>query len=404
MTRNDATPALPASTPPDRCDLLVVGLGPLGAHTLREAALRGLDVVGVEQQAEIGHEEGAAGGHTRIFRLAYKEGPAYVPALRESLDVWRDLATQTANAPHGDAEPLLHPGGVLTVGAPDHPDLRATVEAARGLADLEVVPAGEVARRWPQHLLRPGDVGLYDPAGLVLRPPAAVRAAVAAGRAVGATVLTGTRVTELRQEGTGVRVVVDGGASVLAGGVVVAGGAWTSRLLPSFAAEVELRRAVSHWFRPLEETGEFGPDRFPVGFRRSGGDDDFSYFPAVDARGVKVNLHVRKQVVTAPERHALSIPDALSDRVAASVGRTLRGLETRWHERAAYVESYTPDLRCVLGPAPELPGCWILAGGSGQAFKMAPALGRAAVDGFTGTAVPGAAPVVTRMPGRPPAV
>ncbi|WP_399141031.1 FAD-dependent oxidoreductase [Streptomyces sp. NBUA17] len=145
MTRNDATPALPASTPPDRCDLLVVGLGPLGAHTLREAALRGLDVVGVEQQAEIGHEEGAAGGHTRIFRLAYKEGPAYVPALRESLDVWRDLATQIANAPHGDAEPLLHPGGVLTVGAPDHPDLRATVEAARGLVDLEVVPAG----RWP---------------------------------------------------------------------------------------------------------------------------------------------------------------------------------------------------------------------------------------------------------------
>lgn len=47
-------------------------------------------MVGVERYHPA-HPHGSSHGQSRIIRLAYMEGPAYVPLLRRSLNLWLQL-------------------------------------------------------------------------------------------------------------------------------------------------------------------------------------------------------------------------------------------------------------------------------------------------------------------------
>ena len=42
-----------------------------------------------------GHDRGSSHGESRIIRLAYFEGEAYVPLVRAALDLWRGLEAAT---------------------------------------------------------------------------------------------------------------------------------------------------------------------------------------------------------------------------------------------------------------------------------------------------------------------
>jgi sarcosine oxidase len=64
-------------------DVGVIGLGTMGSMAMWQLARRGVSVIGFEQFG-IGHDRSAAGGETRLFRTAYKEGAQYVPILKEA--------------------------------------------------------------------------------------------------------------------------------------------------------------------------------------------------------------------------------------------------------------------------------------------------------------------------------
>ena len=71
-------------------DAIVLGVGGMGSATLYHLARRGQRVLGLEQFG-VAHEMGSSHGLTRIIRLAYYEDPAYVPLLRRSYELWREL-------------------------------------------------------------------------------------------------------------------------------------------------------------------------------------------------------------------------------------------------------------------------------------------------------------------------
>ena len=71
-------------------DVAVVGLGVIGSAALYELTRRGFRAVGVERYA-LGHDLGSSHGETRIIRLGYFEHPSYVPLLRRSYELWREL-------------------------------------------------------------------------------------------------------------------------------------------------------------------------------------------------------------------------------------------------------------------------------------------------------------------------
>ena len=71
-------------------DVVVVGLGAMGSAALLNLARRGVRAVGIERFAP-GHDHGSSHGETRIIRLGYFEHPSYVPLLRRTYELWREL-------------------------------------------------------------------------------------------------------------------------------------------------------------------------------------------------------------------------------------------------------------------------------------------------------------------------
>lgn len=350
-------------------DLAVIGLGALGVHVAAEAAARGLDVVGFDTHGPA-HEHGATGGRTRIFRVVYTFGGDYLPALLRARDAWARLDERNPGAVRA------HGGGLL-IGRPDDPEVAAALASARE-HDIphEVLGAHELAARWPQHRLRDDDVAIADPQGALLLPQAITAAVAREAREHGASLHHHTTVTHVEPIAGGHELVTQDGERVRARRLLVAAGAWSPRFAPELADVVELRRAVLLWFA-TDDPAAHAPDRFPVGLRRSTG-LRYSFFPQVDEHGIKINLHVPKAVV----RHlddVESVPEDYGQDLEPQLRETLPGIVRRTRV-ASFVESYTSDYRIVLDRIAGRDDAWLLAGGSGQAFKLAPVLAEHAVS------------------------
>src|ERR1700733_14506424 len=89
-------------------DVIVVGLGGMGSAACYQLARRGVRVLGLEK-FEIGHAMGSSHGLTRILRLAYFEGSAYVPLVRRARELWIETGDITG-------EPLFFETGALDIG------------------------------------------------------------------------------------------------------------------------------------------------------------------------------------------------------------------------------------------------------------------------------------------------
>src|SRR5881628_2930049 len=104
-------------------DVVVVGLGATGAAALHRLARRGVRVLGVEQLVP-GHDQGSSHGESRIIRLGYFEHPSYVPLLRRTYALWRELEAALGTK-------LLHITGIAEIGPPDGEVVAGTLAASR---------------------------------------------------------------------------------------------------------------------------------------------------------------------------------------------------------------------------------------------------------------------------------
>ncbi|KMS89590.1 N-methyl-L-tryptophan oxidase [Prauserella rugosa] len=353
-------------------DVIVVGVGTMGSMALWHLADAGIRAIGLEQHAELGHEYGAAGGRTRIFRIAYKEGSWYVPLLQQARHLWSALEKATGTA-------LLRPTGALSIGHPDHPDIAEVLHSADEFdLPVETLDGAQLASRFPTHVLHGDDVGVLDPQGGLLLPSEAIRAAAGYATEHGVDIRTGIRCTGIEEAGDHVRVRTADG-ELRAARVLVCGGPWTAQLLPGIRDGYEVRRVVLHWFRALD-TDAFTPERFPVGIRRSGEDASFSFFPSAGDNKVKVNLHVPKDTVPDLSAFDASVPSEYTARVENAIGRVLRGLEPKAADARAFIEGYTPDNHGLIGSPPGYDRVLSMSGFSGHGFKLSPVLAGLAVD------------------------
>jgi len=80
-----------------RAEVAVVGLGAMGAATLYQLARRGVSAIGIDRFAPP-HALGSSHGETRITRAAVGEGEDYVPFVRRSHAIWRELEAATGQS------------------------------------------------------------------------------------------------------------------------------------------------------------------------------------------------------------------------------------------------------------------------------------------------------------------
>src|SRR5437016_14046073 len=95
----------------------------MGSAAAYHLARRGLRVLGLER-FQIPNTMGASHGLTRIIRLAYFEDPAYVPLLRRSYELWRELEAEAG-------ERLLLITGGIDAGPPGSRVFEGSLESCR---------------------------------------------------------------------------------------------------------------------------------------------------------------------------------------------------------------------------------------------------------------------------------
>jgi monomeric sarcosine oxidase len=232
-------------------DIIVVGVGAMGAATCHALARRGVRVLGLER-FDVPHGLGSSGGQTRLVRLAYYEHPDYVPLLRRAYEMWDALAEEAG-------VPLLHRTGALYLGRPEGQLVGGSLQAARqhGLAH-EVLDAAAVEQRFGAFRVPEHFAVMYEPeAGFVLAERAV---ATFADRALrhGAELHGREPVRSWQADRTGVRVVTDRG-TYQAGHVVFTAGAWTGPLVRQLGIPLTVTRQVVGWVWPRT------PERFALG-------------------------------------------------------------------------------------------------------------------------------------------
>ncbi|MFZ0214874.1 MAG: N-methyl-L-tryptophan oxidase [Candidatus Dormiibacterota bacterium] len=351
-------------------DVAIVGTGTMGSMAAWQLARRGVSVLAFEQFAP-GHDRGAAGGETRIFRTAYLEGAQYVPILQAAAREWRELEKETGRQ-------LLAMNGGLMIASEASDLIRTVLQCVETFGlDHEVLSTAQAAQRWPQHRYRSEDVVVLDRQAGYLRPELAVASAAGAAEARGARVLRHHRVEAIEPDSDGVTIVA-GGERFRAGRVVVTAGAWTGSVLPRLAASVEARRLVMTWFL-ARDISLFAPDRFPIFIREVDG-VHFSGMPCVDGTEVKVALNDVYGAVADSDALQRSTTPAEMAPIAETVARWFPDLEPEPSRINVYQDGYTPDHHAMLGPLPGLPNVVVACGFSGHGFKMSPALGGVIAD------------------------
>ena len=362
-------------------DLIVVGLGAMGAATTLQAARRGARVLGLESHHPP-HDQGSSHGETRITRLGIGEGLDYVPLALRSHEIWRDIEAETG-------ETLMRTTGALLIskpalGAAHHgkPDfLETTIEAARAFRiGHETLSPSEVRARWPQFHMRERERAYFEPGAGMLYPERCIAAQLRLAAASGAEIRAGEVVRRVASAASGVRVTTDVG-TYEAGRVVVCAGGWTGALLGGvWADRLTLYRQTLHWFAPVDPV-PFTPDRFPVFIWMYGaGDGDWFYgFPVdPDLGGLKIAGEQYSAETKDPEAwdRRSTREEALACHARHVEGR-LTGVPAAWLRSVACAYTLAPESRFIIAEDPDRSRVIVVSACSGHGFKHSAAIGEA---------------------------
>jgi sarcosine oxidase len=351
-------------------DVIVVGLGTMGAAAAHELARRGVGVLGLDRFAPP-HDRGAHAGGSRIIRAAYMEGSEYVPLVRRAYQLWREVEELAEVR-------LLQVNGLLMIGTPDSTAVAGALASARAHdVEVELFDADRIRRRYPQFVPAEHEVGLYEPGAGMIRPELAVSAYLRLAAAAGARLRTDVPVTGWQADDDGVTVSL-GDEQVHADRLILAPGAWAPELL-ALRIPLRVERRVQHYWRSAGPPDAYDPGRFPAwiwefepGFCAYG-------LPAVDHE-IKAAMHDGNETVD-PDQPPEPVRPAEIELMRAWLAARMPDLAAGgWLGAKPCLYTLTPDEHFVLGQHPSSARVAVACGFSGHGFKFAPVVGEVLAD------------------------
>lgn len=345
-------------------EVAVLGAGLMGAATAWALARRGRSVALVEA-FEIGHHNGSSHGSERIFRRAYTD-PFYAKLTGRAYECWRELELDTGSN-------LLQITGAVDTGDPGIRDPKQ-LSAAMTEAGVEhkVLTADQANERWP--FMRFDGPAIFHPQAGPLDPEAAIGACVRRAIELGASVLSGTRVTGTEITPAGRVRIFNDRRELTADTLVVAAGAW----LPELTLELPLpeltvvQKEVFH-FRQRDPAAHWPTfvHKGPVQIygMRSGRDGGA-------APAVKIGRYDGGPVTSASTRDGVIDPVA-RESVIEYVRERLPGLDPDPIAEASCLFTFAPNDDFIVdrhGPYVVVSPC------SGHGAKFAPLIGELAAD------------------------
>lgn len=364
-------------------DLIIVGLGAVGAASAYQAAKRGAKVLGIDRFAPP-HALGSSHGDTRITRIAIGEGEHYTPIVRRSHQIWRDIEAKTGE------ELLVVTGGLIISSSARRATTHVanffenTLAAARRFGvEHELLDAANLRELFPQFNVSDNEVGYYEPAAGYLRPEACIRAELALAEESGAQLRRNERVDDIADEGGVVRVRTEA-AEYRARQVIVAAGAWLPQLLDAdLARHFRVTRQVLYWFETTGPIADFTAPRFPIWIWELQDREHVIYgFPAIDGREAGIKVATEQYATQAhPDESRRAVTEEEAHEMQRSlVAPYLPGVGTRCIKAVSCLYTATPDFHFAIGRHPRMPNVIVASACSGHGFKHSAAIGEALAE------------------------
>jgi sarcosine oxidase subunit beta len=357
-------------------DVAIIGGGVVGSSVAYHLARAGAQVQVFEQApapaAEPSASWASAGGVRQQGRDP-REWPLTIEASRRwpSLEDELEMRCRFVQGGH------LH----LVEQASDLPPLEARVarERAAGM-NIRVVRGPELAAiassLGPQVI-----AAAYTPDDGQAHPPSTTRAFAAAARRLGVRYSTSTRIDRLTLEHGRVTGLAANEEPVLARWVVLAGGAWSSRLAASVGLDLPLRTRALQMLLTTPGPKLLAPTVTAVGRQLSlkqlpGGEFFIGGGWPADVLNDDGGLSCRIR------EESVAGSWAVATAVVPTIG--VQRIEQRW----AGVEAESFDGVPLIGPVPMPAGLYLVVGFCGHGFQLAPAVGRAVADALAGASPP----------------
>jgi sarcosine oxidase len=371
---------------PKTYDVAVIGLGAVGAATLYQLARQGAKAIGLDRFSPP-HTHGSSHGETRITREAVGEGEAYVPLVRRSHEIWRELEGATGKR-------LLVGCGCLIIGRLDarhhhKPSfLKTTFELAEEFGiSHERLDATAVAERFPQFdAVHEDEEGYFEPGAGSLRPKECIAAQLSEAERISGSKLAlkrNTRVSRITQHENTVRVHTADGTIEVARAVVSAG-AWTANLLGApYNHILTVTRQVLYWFKP-DDPALYAEGRCPAFIRIWGsGDDEYFYgLPTpTGSAGVKIATENLTATVDPDNTDLMTSREDQMDFFRRHLALRMRGLRAPAIQVKHCLYTNTPDSNFIIDVHPTMPNVLVVSACSGHGFKHSAAIGELAAKG-----------------------
>jgi len=357
-------------------DVIVVGVGAMGAATACQLARRGA-AVALFEQFELNHKHGSSHGRSRIFRLAY-ENPAYIPLAQAALPLWQQIEELTKTK-------LLTTTGGLDFGRRGQKVFNICENLESAQIVCERLPASAIMERFPQFCLTEEIEGVFQPDAGVLDAELSVATMTGLAQARGAQFFTETKIDRLKTFAGGVELVA-GEKVYRAKKAVLAAGAYIQDLFDSFTA-TKLPLSISqeqYLFLQSPSPHLFDVGKFPVWIDYDAMAGARSYLsmygfprmaePAANASHIKVACHMSGESVTTRMRD-YELNQKVANRSLQYISEILPQAYGPIADFASCLYTTTVNERFILDFADDAESIFLASPCSGHGFKFAPVIG-----------------------------
>jgi len=350
-------------------DVIVVGLGAMGAAATYQMAKRGVRVLGLDA-FPLGHANGSSHGHHRMIRRSSHD-PAWEPLIARAFELWGEIERESG-------ETLLTITGEIGLGYPlPGREYRRFEDDPTSGGAREIVDSTTLTERFPGVCLHDGMLATYEAEAGFLRPELAVAAQLRLADAHGATIHRPESVLTWSKEDDGVSVMTTEGV-YRADRLILVPGPWASELLGDLDLPLQVVRIVNAYFEPtrpdywLLEGG--APD-----FLLSVPEGAFYGMPAMGGVGLKIGRHDAGEPTTA--RTIRRDVDAKEVEYLRDVlDRYMPGASGRVLQTATCMYTMTPDERFIVERHPAHARVVYGCGFSGTGFKYSCVIGELLAD------------------------
>jgi glycine/D-amino acid oxidase-like deaminating enzyme len=321
-----------------------------------------------------GNGRASSGGESRIIRAAYGSAEIYTLWAQRSLTLWTGLFAE-ANRPE-----LFERSGVLWTCPPGDPSARETRAGLQKYGvPFESLKHSEIAARFPQFRFPLEREAIFEPESGVLLARRAVRAVVEVAIRNGveyfrdaASVLDGQ--TLRTQSGRVIR----------AGAFVYACGPWLPKIFPPILeGRIRPTRQEVFFFGVPPGDPQFASPLMPAWLDFTDERGGYS-LPDLENRGFKLAF----------DKHGPPFDPDSGDRAVSGLDQARAFLAERFPAlaNAPLVESRvcqyenTSNGDFLIDRHPDLPGVWLVGGGSGHGFKHGPMVGEYVTSQIEGSA------------------